>query len=377
MTDEYNREMRFSWKQVLTWLARAAIVWALLRLPGISPPLIVLGPPQTVTTLHPKVCAHTRLTDEVEEWKIQRTLAMVREMGAKTVVEYFPWAYYEGAQDDYDFSHPDAVIDHAENQGLTVIARLGLVPGWARPDPEVQETTDTFLEPDYYDDFAEFVARFVERYRGRIRYVIIWNEPNLALEWGYRQVDPAGYVEMLALAYAAAKQADPQVLVLAGALAPTLEPEGSPWGMNDLLYLQKLYEAGFAGYYDILSVHSYGLGFAPDDPPAPDALNFRRTELVREIMTKNGDGHKPIMITESGWNDSPRWTRAVRPATRIEYTLASYAWAEENWPGVQAVCTWAFRFPRPLATYGDYYAFVTPDFTPRPVYEAVKEWTGN
>jgi hypothetical protein len=83
------------------------------------------------------------------------------------------------------------------------------------------------------------------------------------------------------------------------------------------------------------------------------------------------------MITESGWNDSPRWTRAVRPATRIAYTLGAYDWAEKNWPYVQAVCTWAFRFPRPLATYGDYYAFVTPDFTPRPIYEAVKAWTGN
>jgi hypothetical protein len=369
--------MRVSWKKVFAWLARGAFVWALLRLPTVPPPLILPGPPQTVKTAHPKVCVHTRLTDEVEEWKIQRTLMMVREMGAPTIVEYFPWAYYEGAEGDFDFSHPDMVIDHAENQGLTVIARLGLVPAWARPRPEEQQTTDTYLDSDHYAVFAEFVGEFVERYRGRIRHVIIWNEPNLSLEWGYRQVDPAGYAEMLKLAYTAAKAANPDVQVLAGALAPTLEPEGSPWGMNDLLYLQKLYEAGFADYYDILSVHSYGLGFAPDEPPAPEALNFRRTEIVRALMEQNGDGHKPIMITESGWNDSPRWTRAVRPPVRIEYTLGAYAWAEANWPYVDAVCTWAFRFPAPLYTYGDYYAFVTPDFTPRPIYEAVREWTGN
>ncbi len=369
--------MQVQWKSVLSWAVRGLAVWLLLRLPVVAPPLITLGPPQTVKTTHPNVCVHTRLTDEVEEWKIQRTLSLVREMGALTIVEYFPWAYYEGAEDDYNFTHPDMVIDHAENQGLTVIARLGLVPAWARPKPDVQETTDSYLDPDHYPDFAEFVGKFVERYRGRIKYIILWNEPNLALEWGYRQVDPVSYVEMLKLAYAAAKQANPEVKVLAGALAPTLEPEDSPWGMNDLLYLEKMYAAGFANYYDILSVHSYGLGFAPDEPPAPDALNFRRAELVREIMEENGDGHKPIMITESGWNDSPRWTRAVRPAIRIDYTIGSYNWAEKNWPDVQAVCTWAFRFPKPLATYGDYYAFVTPDFTLRPIYEAVKAWTGN
>jgi len=361
----------------LGWALRCAAVWALLKLPAAPRPLIVMGPPQTVKTTHPIVCVHTRLTDEVEEWKIQRTLAMAREMGASTIVEYFPWAYYEGAENDYDFTHPDVVIGHAENQGLTVIARLGLVPGWARPKPPAPETTDTYLDSEHYDDFAEFVFEFASRYRGRIKHIVIWNEPNLSLEWGYRQVDPAGYIEMLKLAYAAAKRANPDVQVLAGALAPTLEPEGSPWGMNDLLYLQKLYDAGFANYYDVLAVHSYGLGFAPDEPPAPDALNFRRVELAREIMGKNDEGAKPIMITESGWNDSPRWTRAVKPAVRIEHTIGSYDWAEKNWPYVKVVCTWAFRFPAPLYTYGDYYSFVTPDFTPRPIYDAVKEWAGN
>ncbi|MEK7312761.1 MAG: hypothetical protein AAB382_12375, partial [Chloroflexota bacterium] len=80
--------MHISWKQVLVWALRGAVAWALLRMPTVSQPLIVLGEPQTVQTTHPKVCVHTRLTDEVEEWKIQRSLAMVREMGAPTIVEY-------------------------------------------------------------------------------------------------------------------------------------------------------------------------------------------------------------------------------------------------------------------------------------------------
>src|SRR6185503_15888228 len=98
MADEYNRGMRFSWKQFSVWLVRGLLIWTFLRMPTLSRPLIVLGPPQTVITQHPTVCVHTRLTDEVDEWKIQRTLMMVREMGAKTIVEYFPWAYYEGAE---------------------------------------------------------------------------------------------------------------------------------------------------------------------------------------------------------------------------------------------------------------------------------------
>ena len=153
---------------------------------ALSPPqvLVTMPPPQRVRTTNPTVGVHTRLTDEVEAWKIQRTLAMVREMGAPWIVEYFPWAYIEPESGTYRWDHSDLVIEHARNQGLTVIARLGMVPSWARPAPEEQETTFTYLEPAHYPDFARFVGDFVARYRGRARHVIIWNEPNLSLSGG-------------------------------------------------------------------------------------------------------------------------------------------------------------------------------------------------
>jgi hypothetical protein len=97
-------------------------------------------------------------------------------------------------------------------------------------------------------------------------------------------------------------------------------------------------------------------------------------ELLREIMVAQGDGDKPMMLTESGWNDSPRWTRAVSPGARIDYTVAGYEWAEQHWPWMQAVCTWAFRYPAPQHSYGDYFTFVSPEFVPKPIYEAVRAW---
>ncbi|MCB0199997.1 MAG: hypothetical protein KDI03_07990, partial [Anaerolineae bacterium] len=42
---------------------------------------VTVGPQQTVHSINPKMGVHTRLTDEVEEWKVKRTLEMVREMG--------------------------------------------------------------------------------------------------------------------------------------------------------------------------------------------------------------------------------------------------------------------------------------------------------
>lgn len=142
---------------------------------------VPLGPQQNVVTINPKIGVHTRLTDEVEPWKIKQTLEMVREMGAPWIVEYFPWAYIEGQPGQFDWNHSDLVIDHAQRQGLTIIARLGFVPEWARPP----ETSPLYLDEDRFVDFGRFAAEFARHYAGRVEYIIIWNEPNLALEWGY------------------------------------------------------------------------------------------------------------------------------------------------------------------------------------------------
>lgn len=345
----------------------------LLSLIAPAPTLVTTGPPQTVYTKHPIVGVHTRLTDEVEEWKIKRTLQMVQQMGAKWIVEFFPWAYYASEDGTFAWGHPDMVIAHAHTQGLTVIARLGLTPEWARP----KDTPLTYLDATAYDDFALYAAAFAARYRGQVDYVIIGNEPNLSYEWGYRTTTPQDYVNLLAVVYPAIKATNPDMTVLAGALAPTLEPAGSPWGLNDLTYLAGMYEAGAAAYFDGLAVHSYGLTFPPDTEPGTDILNFRRVELVRQVMLQYDDADTKIYITETGWNDHPRWTRAVRPGQRIQYTLDALQYADANWPYVEMVGIWAFRFPAPTKSYMDYYTLVTPEFVAKPIYEAIQTYTGN
>jgi polysaccharide biosynthesis protein PslG len=350
--------------------AVSALVVALILLGQGQRPWVEFGPQQHVQTTNPKLGVHTRLTDEVEPWKVQRTFEMAREMGASWVVEYFLWAAHEPARGVYDWSHADLVVDHARNQGLTVVARLGYVPEWARPP----KTSPLYLDESGYDAYAQFVGAFVRHFKGRVKQIIIWNEPNLSQEWGYRPPDPAGYSELLRRAYLAAKQADPDVVVLGGALAPTLAPPGSEWAMNDLDYLQAMYDAGAGPYFDGLAVHSYGWTFSPDEPPSPDAVNFRRVELVRGVMDKNGDAGKPVYITEAGWNDHPRWTKAVRPAQRATYTIRAYEKALRDWPWVEMIAVWAFRYPRPAGTYQDYYTFVDGSFRPKPIYLAVQEY---
>jgi hypothetical protein len=331
-------------------------------------PLISLGPQQIVHSFNPKMGIHTRLTDEVEPWKIKRTLEMVREMGASWTVEYFPWAYSEPAPGRFDWTHADLVVDHARRQGITVIGRLGFVPEWARPDPEDQPTTFTYLGEEQYGAFAEYVHAFVDHFQGRVDYIVIWNEPNISLEWGYRPPDPEGYTDLLRAVYPRAKAADPDIVVLGGALAPTLAPPGDPEGMNDLDYLQRMLVAGAGEVMDGLAVHAYGWRLPADAPADPAVVNWARTELLHQLLVEAGYADMPIYVTEGGWNDHPRWTKAVDPSQRATYTLRAYQKALEEWPWCQAVVLWAFRYPRPANTYQDYFTFVTADFTPKPIY---------
>jgi hypothetical protein len=354
------------------WLVpRLLLVIPLLWFAGRVPqPVVRIGPPQTVQTVNPKIGVHTRLTDEVEEWKIKRTLEMVREMGAPWIVEYFPWGYCEPEKGRYDWTHPDLVVNHAIAQGLTVVARIDFVPDWARP----ADTTYRYLAEDHFADYADFVHAFVQHFSGRVPYVIIWNEPNLSFEWGYRPPDPAAYTRLLQMSYTRAKEADPSVIVLAAGLAPTLAPPGSEWGMNDLDFLQRMYDAGARGYFDGVALHAYGWTRSADDPPSAGVLNLRRVELLHDVLTRNGDGELLCFVTEAGWNDHPRWANAVLPGLRIEYTLRAYERAAQDWPWCQMVAMWAFRFPRPARTFQDSFTFVTPGFITKPIYSAVQEY---
>ncbi len=342
----------------------AAQFWS-LRIPY----RLHLPPPQQVETTNPKIGIHTRLTGLGDEAYIAQSLRQVREMGASWIVDLFPWAYVQPrSRYGFDWQGADMVIQHARRQGLTVVARIDIVPQWARP----RNTTDRYLDPDHYVDYADYVVAFLQRYRPYgVRHVIIWNEPNLAIEWGRRPPDPGAYAALLKVVYPRVKAAVPDAVVIAGALSPGADLGGGAERMNDVQYMASLYDAGAAPYFDMWAVHTYGYKSPPDAPPDPSEVNFRRVEVIRATMIKFGDGAKPIIITEGGWNDNPRWTAAVLPSQRLRWTVGAYELAKQ-WDWLVAVCLWQLGLPQPTHTYQDNWNFIAADGTPKAIYWAVQ-----
>ena len=341
------------------------------RLPGRP------APRMAHTDVHP-YGANFFLDREVEHWKQEKTLEMARAAGIGWMKQQFSWEEIEPRQKgEFDWAKYDRIVDLAETYGLQVIARLDRPPAWTR-----QAGGPATQPPDDLADYGDFVYAFVDRYRGRVQYVQIWNEPNLSAEWGFQRVDAVAYTRLLEVAYRRAKEANPEVVVLSAPLAITLEDASMRGNHNDLIFLEQMYQAGAGPFFDILSANAFGLDAPPEDPPGSDLLNFRRVELQRAIMEQYGDADKAIWINEYGWNAAPAsfpdelltWER-VSEEEQADYTVRGIAWGREHWPWLGVVNIWYFRqvgdVPADRAAY--YFALVDPEFRPRPVYEAVRQ----
>ncbi len=60
------------------------------------------------------------------------------------------------------------------------------------------EDLGDFGPPAKFKDFADFVVALAQRYKGRIRYYQIWNEPNIYPEWGEQRSNPEDYARCCA-----------------------------------------------------------------------------------------------------------------------------------------------------------------------------------
>jgi hypothetical protein len=342
---------------------------------------------------------NTFLEQEVEPAKREQAIRMAADAGYYWLRQEFPWEDIEihGKGDFEDRRHEphrsawekyDHLVATAEANGMELIVRLSNPPGWTRTQGEGENNIDTFAPPDNIQDFADYVSAVVSRYKGRIRYYQLWNEPNIYPEWGSYPIDPEAYVDLLKAGAEAARAADPEVVIIAGALASTinLQPADAPPGnsLNDLLFLQRMYDAGAAPYFDIMAMQGYGLYSGPtDNRMHPRVINISRHKFVRDLMVKNGDAHKPIWIAEMNWNAAPedvdpRYGR-VTLAQQARYLPIAYQRVIDEWPWVGVANTWYLKratdqweqYRQPEA----YFRLLAPDFSPQPVYESMRAFT--
>lgn len=332
------------------------------------------------------------LEQEVEPEKREQIVRMAAEAGFSWLRQQFVWEDIEihGRGDFTDrrndangvdaWAKYDQIVDLAGQYGMDILARLDNPPEWA------QEAPGNFAPPADAQDFVHFAVAVAERYQGRIDTYQVWNEPNIYPEWGEQAVSPEGYTDLLCRTYSALKAVDPDITVLSGALSPTVALTGRD--LSDLIFLQRMYDAGAGECFDALAVQGYGFFSGPTDRRLrPFTLNFSRPQYLRDLMVANGDAAKAVWITEAAWNpiDAPEVPADVAGrenygvVTREQaaaYMPLAYQRAQEEWPWVGVITYWFFKRPADYEAGQSWYYFrmVEPDFTPLPIYDAMRDY---
>jgi hypothetical protein len=357
----------------------ASVAWPWLRPVGLAgdwhaPRLIPF------TDVNP-YGANFFLDREVLTPKKEQTVRMAARAGVGWARQQFRWDEIQPEPGVWRWDKYDQMVDIFTSHGIQVIARLDWSPAWVRPDFERGANNP----PANIEDYGHFVRAVVERYRGRVRFYQIWNEPNLHTEWSLKPVNPEAYVDLLRTGFLAARAADPNAVIISAPLAINVEPATS-YSMNDLVFLERMYGAGARDFFDILGANAFGMQHPPEDPPHRRRLNFRRLELQRAIMEQFGDGDKAVWLGEYAWNASPAdleapltWQR-VTEEQQADYTVRGVHWARQRWPWAGVFNIWYFRQEGSKTPDQPEYYFRmvdADDWNPRLVYHAVRADTGS
>ena len=349
--------------------------------------------PFAVTTKQPETPfgINLFLEQEPDPTVSERTFALLDQAGIRFARQQFVWEDIE-IHTKGDFSdrrnNPDGIlawdkydhiVDTAVQYNVQLIGRIDNPPLWSRAAGDANGST---APPDNFDDYGDFVRAVVERYRGRVRYFQLWNEPNARNEWS-SNIDPEAFTRLLCTGYRAAKQAYPEAIILAPPLSPTNQVQQDY--LNDLIFLQRMYDAGAADCFDILSAQGYGLRSSPTDRRLqPSRINFNYLLYTRDLMVANGDAATPLWVSETGWNALPigmvpegqEMFGQVSLEQQAKYAVELYQRARAEWPWAGVLNYWFLRRPSAETTQQYYYfRIMEPDFTPLPAWNALSTYT--
>jgi polysaccharide biosynthesis protein PslG len=196
----------------------------------------------------------------------------------------------------YDWSHYDAIVGAAAQQGIRVLFTISSSPTWVAAKSNYPPTGD-FVTP-----FRDFVFAAAQRYgsngafwasnpaipRIPVIYWQLWNEMNSPSFW-FDPPSPQQYVQLLQVFSSAVKTGDRNAKIVLGGLFRTPQlPNSIPL----VSYLPQIYKAGGKRFFDAVSVHPYAN--APKDA-------LRAVKQTRKIMDRFKDKKARLWITEIGW----------------------------------------------------------------------------
>jgi len=289
---------------------------------------------------------------------MEKSIKLMKEAGVAWVRMDFLWQDIEPQDEQFDFAKYDKIVELVYKNGIQILGLFNYNTGWAAANGKWN------CPPKDNKLFADYAVRVIGRYKDKIKYWEVWNEPDSTIYWS-AQDGLKSYCALLKEVYIAAKKEDPDCLILNGGLAE---------GVSSI---NQLYDNGDKDYFDILNIHIF---YTPQDNNAiKGVLNYPK--IAYKIMLRNGDGHKKIWVTEIGcpgvgkdiktgnwWlgqnpteEEQAQWVKEIYTELLKDKNIEKVFWAffrdcKEHWEnGI------------------DYFGLIRWDFSKKPSFEAYKK----
>ena len=357
----------------------------LTNLLAVTVALIVFGmlvtPPSIAAPQYHGLMVHSLWTDTPSS-QMPKELDLTQQVGANVVRLDVGWSSLEtdgkGQLSQWYVDKLDSFMTSADQRGIKVIVMLQGTPCWASSAPESAKQGCqgswwnrgvTQYPPNNPADYGDIAKWVTSRYGPKMAALEVWNEPDLPDPRFWNSPQPAlDYANLVRAAYAPAKEGDPNVPVLAGALAGA-----------DVPFLKALYANGIQGHYDGISIHPYNEWRDPSDDWQDKYKQYTTipgTKWVHDTQIAAGD-ETPLWLTELGWPSCKGTNWCVSQSKQALYTAKAVRLLE----GISYVKGYTFYDLRDEGddanTMDDNFGIVDHDYNPKPAFNSLKDaWNG-
>ena len=292
-----------------------------------------------------------------DQESLLKVVSLMRQAGVSWVRMDFLWGEIEPEKGKLVFEKYDYIVDILSKSNIKILGILGYSAPWAGV---------SWNSPPYRDeDFVNYAANVVGRYKDKVKYWEIWNEPDYEMYFS-PQDEMVRYTQLLKATYKKTKEVNPACRILTGGLSkyPTIS-------------LKRIYKNGGKGYFDILAIH-------PFVNPLNETSVQRLTGIYKsckKLMQENGDDKK-IWITEIGCpgvrapDKTNGWWEGMSPteAQQAEWVKIVYTGLLKEMPDCEKIFWAFFRDCKEHFKSGvDYFGLIRWDYSKKPAYYAYQK----
>lgn len=290
--------------------------------------------------------------------EMEKAVKLMKEAGVGWARIDFLWQDIEPEEGCFEFEKYDQIVEVLTKNKINILGLLNYSTDWASSCGKWN------CPPKDNSLFVKYALKVIGRYKDKVKYWEVWNEPDSAVYWS-EQDGLKSYCTLLKDVYIAAKKLDPDCKILNGGFA------------NGLGSVHRLYDNGAKDYFDILNIHFFENPFNPVGIKAVAAF----PKLVYKVMSRNNDGQKKIWITEIGcpgvsrWAGTKNWWMGKNPTERQQAEWVRKVYTELLKDGNIEKIFWAF-FRDTKEHWGsgvDYFGLIRWNYSKKASYNAYRD----